>query len=143
MTAGTDDWNPRKFFEPVDAPTDLRYEQGCNTLTWTASEYAICYVVIDADDNVVGFTKDNSFIADGISTSYTIRAVNEYGSLSRPTTIYITTGISHTTEGNENVSCHYYNINGIPLKTPVYGLNIVRRKSVDGQVSTKKILHCR
>ena len=143
VTAGTDDWNPRKFFEPVDAPTDLRYEQGCNTLTWTASEYAICYVVIDADDNVVGFTKDNSFIADGISTSYTIRAVNEYGSLSRPTTIYITTGISHTTEGNENVSCHYYNINGIPLKTPVYGLNIVRRKSVDGQVSTKKILHCR
>lgn len=105
VTAGTDDWNPRKFFEPVDAPANLRYDKDSKALIWTASEYAICYVVIDNSDNVVGFTKDNSFVTDGSSASYTVKAVNEYGSLSQPATFSGSTGISHTATGKNIVSC--------------------------------------
>lgn len=105
VTAGTDDWNPRKFFESVDAPANLRYDKDSKALIWTASEYAICYVVIDNSDNVVGFTKDNSFVTDGSSASYTVKAVNEYGSLSQPATFSGSTGISHTATGKNIVSC--------------------------------------
>ena len=139
VTAGTDDWNPRKFFEPVDAPTNLKYDQNDKTLTWTRSEYAICYVIIDGNDKVVGFTKDNSFIINGTSASYTIKAVNEYGSLSQPSTISISTGITTRTEQNI-VSCQYYNVSGMLLNKPSKGINIVRQRTSDNKVITKTYL---
>ena len=56
---GNDDWNPRKFFEPVEAPAEVVYANG--KLTWKAVPYAICYLVIDAEGNVVGMTKDDEY----------------------------------------------------------------------------------
>ena len=78
--ATTDGWNPRAFMEPAAAPTDLSYTAATAKLSWTASKYAICYLVIDASDNIVAITTDTEYEINR-SNSYRIQAVNEYGSL--------------------------------------------------------------
>ena len=141
VTSGNDDWNPRKFFEPVDAPANLKYSTADRTLTWTPSEYAICYVIIDQNDKVIGFTKDSSFTTDGQGSQYSVKAVNEYGSLSQPSTVSTTTGISaEVLHSMFDVQC-YYNLQGIRLQAPTKGLNIVSMQTADGKVISKKIVN--
>lgn len=138
VTAGNDDWNPRRFFEPVEAPANLEYSQADLTLSWKASDYAICYIVIDADDKVVGFTKDCEFTTDGKSSKYDVKAVNEYGSLSMPATVDTATGIGRV-EKDEVVACEYYNLQGFRINRPARGLNIVSMTTADGRKVCKKI----
>ena len=83
--ASTDGWNPRAFMEPAAAPTDLTYTSGTAKLSWTASDYASCYLVIDANDQVVGITETNEFEISQ-SGQYRVQAINEYGSLGGITT---------------------------------------------------------
>lgn len=141
VTTGTDDWNPRRMMESVDAPDNLKYGTADHTLTWTPSEYAICYVVIDQNDKVVGFTKDNSFTTDGQGSQYSVKAVNEYGSLSQPATVSTMLGIADTSFQNhqEIIRQEYYNLQGARLNRPAKGLNIVSIKTIDGKVLTKMI----
>ena len=142
VTSGNDDWNPRKFFEPVDAPANLKYSTADRTLTWTPSEYAICYVIIDQNDKVVGFTKDSSFTTDGLGSQYSVKAVNEYGSLSQPSTVSTTTGINEECRvKSEESATAIYNMQGIRLQAPTKGLNIVSIQTVDGRVISKKIVN--
>ena len=119
---GNDDWNPRKFFEPVEAPTEVVYANG--KLTWKAVPYAICYLVIDAEGNVVGMTKDDEYAIAEAGT-YTLRSVNEYGSLGESTNFEVTedmtTGIQD--EKNIQVPC---------VETQVYDLQ--GRKMADSQL---------
>ena len=119
---GNDDWNPRKFFEPVEAPTEVVYANG--KLTWKAVPYAICYLVIDAEGNVVGMTKDDEYAIAKAGT-YTLRSVNEYGSLGESTNFEVTedmtTGIQD--EKNIQVPC---------VETQVYDLQ--GRKMADSQL---------
>lgn len=105
VTAGDDDWNPRKFFEPVDAPAELAFAG--NTLSWQASNYAICYVVIDDAEKVVGFTTECTFDVDGASSAYSVKAVNEYGSLSAATTV--NTGTARNVTISEVGYATFYN----------------------------------
>ena len=73
-----DYWNPRKYMEKVDIPTNLKKENG--VLSWGTSKYAICYLVLNGDE-VVQITKETSCnIQEG--NTYQVRAVGEYGSLS-------------------------------------------------------------
>ena len=122
VTFGNDDWNPRKFFEPVEAPTEVVYANG--KLTWKAVPYAICYLVIDAEGNVVGMTKDDEYAIAEAGT-YTLRSVNEYGSLGESTNFEVTedmtTGIQD--EKNIQVPC---------VETQVYDLQ--GRKMADSQL---------
>ena len=122
VTSGNDDWNPRKFFEPVEAPTEVVYANG--KLTWKAVPYAICYLVIDAEGNVVGMTKDDEYAIAEAGT-YTLRSVNEYGSLGESTNFEVTedmtTGIQD--EKNIQVPC---------VETQVYDLQ--GRKMADSQL---------
>ena len=142
VTSGTDDWNPRRFFEPVDAPANLKYGAADRTLTWTPSAYAICYVVIDQNEHVAGFTKDSSFTTDGQSSQYSVKAVNEYGSLSLPSVVSTTTGVSEAYRGEREESVtSIYNMQGIRLHTLTKGLNIVSMKTADGQKRTKLVIN--
>ena len=122
VTSGNDDWNPRKFFEPVEAPAEVVYANG--KLTWKAVPYAICYLVIDAEGNVVGMTKDDEYAIAEAGT-YTLRSVNEYGSLGESTNFEVTedmtTGIQD--EMNIQVPC---------VETQVYDLQ--GRKMADSQL---------
>ena len=138
VTAGNDDWNPRRFFEPVEAPANLRYSSADRTLSWTASDYAICYVVIDQADRVVGFTKDTSFTTDGSGSKYGVKAVNEYGSLSQPSTVDTATGINSVQESCLTLQ-GYYNLQGIRTVQPSRGLNIVSYVTADGRRINKMV----
>ena len=84
VTSGTDDWNPRKFFEAVEAPAGVAYANG--KLTWQAVPYAICYLIIDGAGHVEAITADTEYTVKG-GGHYTVQAVNEYGSLGGKTTV--------------------------------------------------------
>ena len=140
VVAGNDDWNPRRFFEPVDAPANLTFSHADMTLSWKPSDYAICYIVIDADDKVVGFTKDCEFTTDGKSSWYDVKAVNEYGSLSRASTVDTSTGIGRVDNGTV-VSCEYYNLQGMRVDGAAKGLNIVSVKTADGRKYNRKVFN--
>lgn len=76
----SDNWNPRAFFESVSKPTNIQTVN--NTISWDASDYAICYAVYK-NNRVVGFTTGTSYedVSATESDTYHIRPVNEYGSL--------------------------------------------------------------
>ena len=138
VMGGTDGWNPRKLMEKVEAPANVEYDVTAGKLTWQPSEYAICYVVIDGDDNVVGFTTDCEYTENLVpGTTYTVKAVNEYGSLGHGSQSHIATGISNM-ESEEVAVEEYYNASGMKLDAPAKGLNIVRQKMNDGTVKVVK-----
>ena len=138
VMGGADGWNPRKLMEKVAAPAGLKYDAAAEMLTWQPSEYAICYVVIDGNDNVIGFTTDTEYskgLAGG--ATYTVKAVNEYGSLSLGSSTYVATGIDNV-EGTDVVEEEYYNASGMRLASPAKGINIIRQKASDGTVKVVK-----
>ena len=87
VVQGSDGWNPRKFFAPVDAPRGLTFDSTGKSLSWSPVNRAICYVVIDSSEKVVCITEDTSLAVDGRSASYTVKAVNPYGSLGKAATV--------------------------------------------------------
>ena len=119
---GNDDWNPRKFFEPVEAPTEVVYANG--KLTWKAVPYAICYLVIDAEGNVVGMTKDDEYAIAEAGT-YTLRSVNEYGSLGESTNFEVTEAMTTGIQAEKNIQVPF-------VETQVYDLQ--GRKMADSQL---------
>lgn len=133
VTTGDDDWNPRKFFEAVEAPADVAYADG--KLTWKAAPYAICYLVIDAEGNVVGMTKDTAY-ATATAGTYTLQSVNEYGSLGETATFEVTeamtTGIKSVVGAQSvvNGSNVIYNLAGQRVAQPVKGLYIINGKKI-------------
>lgn len=122
VTFGNDDWNPRKFFEPVEAPAEVVYANG--KLTWKAVPYAICYLVIDAEGNVVGMTKDDEYAIAEAGT-YTLRSVNEYGSLGESTNFEVTEDMTTGIQAEKNIQGPY-------VETQVYDLQ--GRKMADRQL---------
>ena len=78
---GSDYWNPRELMEAVDVPEGLSFTAD-DKLSWTAVDYAMCYVV-HCNDRVVGFTTEPSYAPEQLSDTdvYRVQAVNEYGSL--------------------------------------------------------------
>ena len=139
VVSGNDDWNPRKLMEAVNAPANLCYSDVDRTLSWQASDYAICYIVIDQDDHVVGFTKDTYFMTDGKGNKYSVKAVNEYGSLSSASVIDTTTGILSVQDSSLTI-LGYYNLQGIRTERPSKGLNIVSYITADGKRINKKVV---
>ena len=122
VTSGNDDWNPRKFFEPVEAPVEVVYANG--KLTWKAVPYAICYLVMDAEGNVVGMTKDAAYAIAEAGT-YTLRSVNEYGSLGESTNFEVTETMITGIQAEKIIQ--------VPFgETQVYDLQ--GRKMADGQL---------
>ena len=122
VTSGNDDWNPRKFFEPVEAPAEVVYANG--KLTWKAVPYAICYLVIDAEGNVVGMTKDDEYAIAEAGT-YTLRSVNEYGSLGESTNFEVTEAMTTGIQVEKNIQVPF-------VETQVYDLQ--GRKMADSQL---------
>ena len=122
VTSGNDDWNPRKFFEPVEAPAEVVYANG--KLTWKAVPYAICYLVIDAEGNVVGMTKDDEYAIAEAGT-YTLRSVNEYGSLGERTNFEVTEAMTTGIQAEKNIQVPF-------VETQVYDLQ--GRKMADSQL---------
>ena len=92
---GADNWNPRQFFEPIAAPENVRKNK--DILSWEACDYAICYLVLQ-NDSVVDITTQCQSVVDASakSDSFTVKAVNEYGSLGPSSTAQDGTSGSNT-----------------------------------------------
>mgnify|MGYP000795509417 FL=1 len=94
-------------------------------------------MIIDPDEKVEAFTTETTYTPAKQGT-YTIKAVNEYGSLSQPSYIKINTGIVSIDTANQVEKTVYYNAQGIFSITPFTGLNIVVEYMYDGSTKTSK-----
>ena len=140
VVSGSDHWNPRMLMEPVDAPKNIYWYKNTNKMSWTASEFAICYIVFDANDNVLAITKDtNCEIEAGKMPAY-IKAVNENGSLSQKYEVAVSTGISQVASDAEVARTEVYSADGIRKANTLPGLNIVKTIYEDGSVKTQKVM---
>ena len=140
VMSGSDHWNPRMLMEPVDAPKNIYWYKNANKMSWTASEFAICYIVFDANDNVLAITKDtNCEIEAGKMPAY-IKAVNENGSLSQKYEVAVSTGISQVASDAEVARTEVYSADGIRKANTLPGLNIVKTIYEDGSVKTQKVM---
>lgn len=136
-----DDWNPRKFFESVEAPADLVLDEVAGKLTWTASPYAICYIIINEEtEQVVGFTVDTEFAVGTTTAAFTVKAVNEYGCLSAGASTKSAGAVLSPEIENVAVNTVYYNLQGIRLNGPQKGLNVIVRQLKDGTTQVCKRL---
>ncbi|MEI8273488.1 MAG: pectinesterase family protein [Paludibacter sp.] len=86
VTSGSDAWDPRAVTEPTIAPVNVAITSG-GALSWDATPYSICYVVL-RNNKVIGFTTspgytDASYIP---SATYNVVAVSQSGALSSQTT---------------------------------------------------------
>lgn len=96
---GSDSWDPTLTVEKTEEPLNVINTSG--TLTWNATDYAICYVIL-RDNIVIGFTTSNTFTdsnyagvkrqtENGASKApsasiYKVIAVSESGALSSSAT---------------------------------------------------------
>lgn len=134
-----DGWNPRKFFEAVEAPANLKKNEESGTLSWSASPYAICYVVINEEnEQVVGFTTQTNLAVTDLDIHYTVKAVNEYGSLSVGTSTKPASHIKNVMGNEKPLYVIYYNAQGIRQKGLQKGLNIIVSQLPDGTAIVNK-----
>lgn len=84
VLSGSDNWDPVSIVETTENPTNVINTNG--TITWDATKYAICYVIIK-DGKVIGFSATPTFIDNSYSSAakYYVRAASESGALSLPT----------------------------------------------------------
>jgi pectin methylesterase-like acyl-CoA thioesterase len=97
VLTGSDAWDPAAIVETTEIPANVINTSG--TLTWNATSYAICYVIL-RDNVVIGFTTSNTFtdntysgvrqqnvpglVKTGGASEYKVIAVAESGALSSP-----------------------------------------------------------
>jgi len=81
---GTDNWDPRILTESTDVPANVVNTAG--TLTWNATNYAICYLVM-RNNKMVGMTSSLTYTDGGYDANaqYSVVAVAESGALSQKT----------------------------------------------------------
>lgn len=81
IVMGEDGWNPKSFYTDEKLPAVTNIQLDGSSLSWDGQNKAICYLVFK-DGVFVGQTTETTFEVDGTSSTYTVKAVNKYGSLS-------------------------------------------------------------
>ena len=132
MTNTFGEWQPMLTTEQAPIPSDLTASDV--TLTWANSDYALLWAVCK-DGNVVAFTTEPTYtVAE--SGTYTVRAANEAGGLSKESKgIYISeetiSGISEMTNEKSRISKTIYDLQGRFVNTPIQkGIYIMDGKKV-------------
>ena len=138
VLSGNDHWNPRKYFESVDAPAEAKFTS--ERVSWNASSYAICYVVYRNGEMVAQTTGCSYTLPSSAGDVITVCAVGEYGHQSRPATAVYTTadGIGHT-EAAQALPDSVYNAAGQRTPDMKKGINIVV-KSAGGKKTATKLM---
>ena len=125
--AHKDGWNPRRLFEAVEAPKTVLYNKTTGKLTWEASKYAICYIVIDSNEKVVAITTETD--CDLANGTYTVKAANEYGSISDGTLSEEATAVKTVErEPDTNSDNGVYDLTGRKLK--VASASMIKGKGI-------------
>ncbi len=82
-TSGT--WNPVPYITTPAAPSNVKVNFGSRVVTWTASEFAIGYLIFKNGnllDKTIDLTCTDPTTTANANDSYTVKAYNEYGALS-------------------------------------------------------------
>ena len=139
MTNMFGDWNPRLSTEQAPVPTNLKLNG--NTLTWDNSDYALCWAVC-RDGKVIGFTTEPSYTLDDLKGSFTVRAANEMGGLSKASEeVSDPTGIQEINDDESSVaSVAYYNTDGMRVSAKSKGILIKVTTLKDGRRLSAKIV---
>ena len=115
-------WNPQAVVEKTAVPV---LSESNGVVTWTADEYAICYVVT-VNGKPVAFPTEASFTAQN-GDVVTVQSVNEHGALStmsEPLTVGSATGIKDVNVNLNPNSNFNYNLAGQRVSSNTKGIII-------------------
>ena len=137
VTSGTDGWDPRTVTEPTNAPANVTITSGGN-LTWVATQYAICYVVI-RNNKVIGFTTGTSYTDASYTAgaSYKLVAVAESGALS-PSTVALNGVSTEVNSHNMNNAYAYTTDRTLVVKNVTLGSQ-VSMYGIKGDLLARKL----
>jgi hypothetical protein len=98
VLSGGDSWDASLKTEQTSAPANLSLNS--NTLSWDATEGAVCYVILKDGVFVQQITTTSITASNGL---YEIMAVSEHGALSAKSSLQVQ-GLTTTIETNMNAS---------------------------------------
>ena len=129
-------WNPLPIVEKTSQPV---VSVNGNVATWTADDYAICYVVT-VNGKATAFPVDARYVGEE-GDVITVQSVNEYGGLSdmsAEVTLQSATAVQGVTasEGTAAAIQGTYGVDGRQYNAPQAGVNIIC--TADGKV--KKVI---
>lgn len=132
-------WTPEIFAKQVDAPTDVKLENG--TITWTAVEGAAGYAIFANDELLAIVGADvTSYVIENAATArradgeiiYTIRTVNEMGGFGEARIVTDATAISKV-KADEKIDWNnqvVYDLQGRRVKNASKGVFIINGHKV-------------
>lgn len=132
-------WTPEIFAKQVDAPTDVKLENG--TITWTAVEGAAGYAIFANDELLAIVGADvTSYVIENAATArradgeiiYTIRTVNEMGGFGEALTVTDVTAIEKV-KADEKIDWNnqvVYDLQGRRVKNASKGVFIINGHKV-------------
>lgn len=137
VVGGSDDWNPRKYFEAVDAPANVMATP--TTIVWGKSPYAICYLVFKDGEMIDQTTDCAYYVPCTQEENITVCAVNEYGhqSLHAKATFSPTDGLSNMT-AKKLVETKAYDTKGRPTQNGKKGVSIIVSNDTNGHTKVSK-----
>lgn len=137
VLSGSDNWEPVIKTEACAAP-EPKFSNGI--ISWEAVPYAICYVVLHNDD-VEAFVTEPTYAINGATPEeYAIRAVNEYGGLSPKATVYGSESSIALPVNDGATVIGIYDIHGYRHDSPVNGVNIIKKRDANGNITVEKLI---
>lgn len=137
VMGSSDGWNPQLSTE--QAPTPANVSLSGNTLTWSSSDYVLCWAVCK-NGSVVAFTTTPEYTVDDATASYAVRAANEMGGLGEAAEPTTETSIREVAETEDVVSTHYFNTAGIEVGSHAKGVVLKVMKLKNGKTITQKVV---
>lgn len=138
VVSGNDHWNPRKYFESVDAPADVKTDR--ELVAWQPSAYAICYVIYRNGEMVAQTTGCTCTLPSSDSDVITVCAVGEYGHQSLPATAEYDAATNIASAASAQAQADsVYNMAGQRTAGITKGVNIVV-KSAGGKKTAAKLM---
>lgn len=137
VTSGTDGWDPRTVTEPTNAPANVVITS-VGALTWDATQYAICYVIMK-NNKVIGFTTGTGYTDASYTAgaTYKLVAVSESGALSASSVATNGTATDNNTQ-NMNKVYAYTTDRTLVVKNVTLGAQ-VSMYGITGELLSRKM----
>lgn len=120
------DWMPTLYTEQAPIPANVTLSG--DKLTWTGSDYVLCWAIVK-DGDVIDFTTEPTYTISEEGT-YAVRAANEMGGLSETSAELTTTSISELVTSEQKTQGRIYNMQGMKVSKTRQGLYIIDGRKV-------------
>lgn len=128
-------WSPDELAAQV---TMSAVKEDNNTLTWSAVDGAVAYVIF-ADGKLVDFTNETQYVLANAASKVEVRAANAMGGLS-VAAVAGADKIADLIEGQEVLSIEFFSTSGVALQQLQQGINLIRKTYANGVVTTQKVV---